>query len=280
MSADPSVGEEFPPLHYVSRDMGIAYRFTSPESAEVHVPVTPFLVGADGAVRSEVLLNVFDEVSGFLAVMPVLPDWVATADFQFGVDPVPAGDTVEFRARILKTGKRLVIVESEAWTGGARAGWAAAGFSRVPRSGSNASFEMPELDTSVVYDLAVEGSGFKADYPEALGIETIDGPAGVLQLAFSDYISNSAHIAHGGVAGGVALLAAETASGGSATWRATDAHFHYLAPGRVGPFRTTAEPLVAHAERQVWRVQLTDTGDDDRLMTVVSVTTLPVANEG
>jgi acyl-coenzyme A thioesterase PaaI-like protein len=274
MSAEPTYGDDFPPAHYVSRDMGIAYRFTSETSAEVHLPVTPHLVAPDGAVRSEVLFSVFDEVSGFLAVFPVLPDWIATADFQFGVDPVPAGDTVEFRSEILKVGKRLVVLESEAWTGGARTAWAAAGFSRVPRSGSNADFEMPPVDTSAVYDLALDGSGFTTAYPEAVGMQIVDGPAGVLELALDDYIRNSAQIVHGGVAGGLALLAAETASGGAAAWRAVDAHFHYLAPGRVGPFRTATEPLVVADDRQVWRVRLTDTGDGDRLMTAVSVTTV------
>lgn len=280
MSAEPTYGEEvFPPPHYVSRDLGIAYRFTSETSAQIRLPVSPHVVAPDGALRSEVLLAVFDEVSGFLAVMPVLPDWVATADFQFGALPVPAGDEVEFRAQILKVGKRLVIVESEAWTGGARAAWASAGFSRVPRSGTNATFEMPPVDTSAVYDLAIKGSGFTEPYPDALAISTIDHRGGVLELPFTDYISNSAHIVHGGVAGGLAMLAAETASAAAADdgahWRAVDAHFHYLAAGRVGPFRTAVEPLVEGDDRRVWRVRLTDAGADGQLMTVVTVTTMP-----
>lgn len=279
MSAEVSYGEEFPPVDYVSRDLGIAYRFTSETSAEVRLPVQPHLVGPDGGLRSEVLYSVFDEVSGFLAVMPVLPDWIATADFQFGTTPVPVGETVDFRSQILKVGKRLVILESEAWTNGARTAWASAGFSRVPRSGTNATFEMPPIDTSVVYDMALEGSGFTEPYPDALGITTVDAAGGVLELPLTGYIRNSAQIVHGGVAGGLAMLAAEAASQGStdssAPWRAVDAHFHYLAPGRVGPFRTTTERLVAGDDRQVWRVRLTDRGADDQLMTIVSVTTLP-----
>lgn len=283
MSAEPTYGEAFPPVHYVSRDLGIAYRFTSETSAEVRLPVQEHLVGPDGALRSEVLLAVFDEVSGFLAVMPLLPDWVATADFQFGTDPVPVGDVVEFRSEILKVGKRLVVVESEAWTAGRRTAWASAGFSRVPRSGTNATFEMPPIDTTVVYDMALEGSGFREPYPDALGITTLDAAAGVLELPLTDYIRNSAHIVHGGVAGGLAMLAAETASqaaaGGATAWRAVDAHFHYLAPGRVGPFRTTTERLVDGTGRQVRRVRLTDRGAGDQLMTIVSVTTLPTTGE-
>jgi acyl-coenzyme A thioesterase PaaI-like protein len=279
MSAEASYGEDFPPRRHVSRDLGIAYRFTAGDRAQVRIPVTPHVVGADGAVRSEVLLSVFDEVSGFLAVFSTLPDWVATADFQFGVDPVPATDEVELRARLLKAGKRLVVIEAEAWTSGRRTAWAAAGFSRVPRSGANAEFDMPELDTTTVHDLAVEGSGLDRAYPEAVGIRMVEGATGTLELDFSQYVRNSAGILHGGVGGGLSLLSAEAASGGSPSWRAVDAHFHYLSPGRLGPFRTTATLLAATDERQTWRVGVVDAGDADRLMTMASVTTVPINRE-
>lgn len=278
MSADPAPVDDFPPARHISRDLRIACSFSARETAQAKVPVTTHLIGPDGAVRSEVLLSLFDEVSGFLAVFSVLPDWVATADCQFGVDPVPAGDEIELRARIVKAGKRLVVVESEASTGGRRTAWAAAGFSRVPRSGANADLEMPDADTSVVYDLALEDSGFDSPFPEALGIETLDAASGSVQLAFSSYVRNTAGLLHGGVGGALALLAAEAASGPTGEWRAVDAHFHYLSPGRVGPFRTSATPLAEHSGRRVWRAEVADVGDDDRVMTVVSVTTVPATS--
>jgi uncharacterized protein (TIGR00369 family) len=266
--------EDFPPAKHVSRDLGIAYRFTGADSSEVRIPTTPHLLRPDGTVRSEVLLTVFDEAAGFLAVFSILPDWVATADFQFGVDPVDAGDDIELRAQVLKAGARLVVVDLEAWTAGRRTAWSTAAFSRVPRSGANADFEMPEPDTEAVHDLALEGSGFDAAYPDALGLRTVEASAGVVELAFSDYTRNSAGILHGGVVGTLSLRAAEVASGDADRWRAIDAHLHYLSPGRVGPFRTSAEPLVVGADRQVWRVELTDIGGG-RAMTVATVTTVP-----
>jgi acyl-coenzyme A thioesterase PaaI-like protein len=279
MSADPDFADDYPPARHVSRDLGIACRFTSAQTAEARVPVTPAVVGADGAVRSEVLLSVFDEVAGFLAVFSVLPDWIATADFQFGVAPVPAGDEVELKAEIIKAGKRLVVVECEAWTDGRRTAWAAAGFSRVPRSGANAQIDMPESDPSVVYDLALADSGFDRPFPEALGIATLDAEAGSLEVTFGPYLRNTAGLLHGGVGGGLGLLAAEAASGGSTRWRAIDAHFHYLSPGRVGPFRTSAGRLGGHATRQVWLVEVVDGVDDDRPLTAATVSTAPAVPE-
>jgi hypothetical protein len=47
----------------------------------------------------------------------------------------------------------------------------------------------------------------------------------------------------------------------------------------LGPFRTTATLLAATDERQTWRVGLVDAGDGDRLMTMASVTTVPIRRE-
>ncbi|MDZ7731970.1 MAG: thioesterase family protein [Acidimicrobiia bacterium] len=101
--------------------------------------------------------------------------------------------------------------------------------------------------------MALEDSGFDAPYPDAVGLRTLDPADGVVELTFGDYTRNSAGILHGGVVGALSLRAAEEASGGSAGWRAVEAHFHYLAPGRVGPFRTHAEPLADHPGRRVAR---------------------------
>lgn len=276
MSASP-YAEDFPPDRHVSRDLGVNYRLTSRTSSEVRLPVTEHLLHDDRSVRSDVLLTVFDEAAGFLAIFSVLPDWLATADMTIGVDPRPVGDEVVFETRILKAGKRLVVVEAEASISGERTAWAATAFSRVPRSARNADFEIPEPDPDTVHHMAVAGSGLDRSYPDALGIRTLDATHGVVELEGDDYTRNSAGLLHGGVGGTICLAAVEAlASSAGGRWRTIDAHFHYLSPGRVGPFRTSAHTLARHAERSVSRVELVDAGDDDRVMTVATITTTPL----
>ena len=51
---------------------------------------------------------------------------------------------------------------------------------------------------------------------------------------------------------------------------------HYLAAGRVGPFRATAEPLERSAARSSFRVELRDLGRD-RVIALIETTTRPLA---
>jgi uncharacterized protein (TIGR00369 family) len=91
-----------------------------------------------------------------------------------------------------------------------------------------------------------------------------------LTLAITDQLRNPWGILHGGVTASLVDLVSRHATGGAAT---TDTVLHFLSPGRVGPVTATAFPYGRRADGVLVRVEVRDTGNDDRLM-AVAVTTV------
>jgi uncharacterized protein (TIGR00369 family) len=143
-------------------------------------------------------------------------------------------------------------------------------FSRLPRREDNREVEIDE-DSHQTVDLAAPGSRLTRPYLEELAIRVLDEAAGVVELDMTDYVRNSVGALQGGT---VAILAdvagqhaARIATGKPLT--TSDLAIHYLLQGRVGPFRTRAKVLRATNDTALTRVDVIDSGADDRLITVV-----------
>jgi acyl-coenzyme A thioesterase PaaI-like protein len=91
------------------------------------------------------------------------------------------------------------------------------------------------------------------------------------------------HNSLGAIQGGVVALSLERGGSWAAEaelgrpCRTTDLHIHYLALGRSGPFRARAEVLrVEPRGAVVSRVELVDTGAEDRLLALGVATAEPI----
>jgi len=108
----------------------------------------------------------------------------------------------------------------------------------------------------------------------------VDEVAGVVELEMSDYVLNSFRALQGGA---VALLAdvageqvARACSGNALA--TSDLAIHYLAQGKVGPFRTRVTVVRTISDTTLTRVEVIDTGADDRLLAIaMNTATLDVA---
>ena len=279
----PELGE-FPPAAHLGRELHIAHRLPAADRIVLTIPVVPEVLDDDGTIAREVLTTVLDEATGFVAVYASLPDWGSTASLAMRFAPVPieARGQVVVDGRVVKAGKRLVFVEAVArWDGHPDrpiVALASGEFAKVGRRGDNLTMDLPPPDPDQVFAMGLEGSALGVPYRERLGLRVVDGPGGIVELPFTDYVRNSSGILHGGVVGALAVASVEAAAGE----RVTDAHVQYLSAGRHGPFRTSVERLDAVGTGRLWRTQTFDvgggTGGDSpgHLMTRATATTASI----
>ena len=102
----------YPPTRHFLSDLCMEAEVTSESSAQVRIPVTPFITGADGGVRAGVLATLVDVVGGSAALRSLHPDWMATADLTLQVLRPATGPSVEARASVLRRGRTTLVVEA------------------------------------------------------------------------------------------------------------------------------------------------------------------------
>jgi acyl-coenzyme A thioesterase PaaI-like protein len=117
--------------------------------------------------------------------------------------------------------------------------------------------------------MAEVDSRLRAPLADVLGIRVVDGAGGALEAPVTDWGRNSMGAMQGGVVAMLADFAAEQALRAESKTPVVvrDMQITYLGFGRVGPVRTSAVLLGEGAAR----VDIVDTGAEDRQMTTVSV---------
>jgi acyl-coenzyme A thioesterase PaaI-like protein len=261
----------FPPRRHLSRDLGLVFRFLSLTEAETTLAIDEHLCDQLGVLRPEVLVTVLDEAAASASVFAALPDWMTTLDLSVTLLPVPAGDSMRVRTRVLRAGKRIIVLAADAHSGGRRVGAASIGLARVPQSGAATGAALDAPDPDEAFDLRVGGSGFTSSFAEAVGIRLATVAGFEHELDFGGYVANTASTLHGGLSAGLAVYSAESRCRGE---RVRDAHFRFLSPGTVGPFRTRVTRVGGDANATSWSVHTVDGGDGDRLLVSSTVTTV------
>jgi acyl-coenzyme A thioesterase PaaI-like protein len=261
----------FPPREHLSRDLGLVFRFLSLTEAETTLAVGEHVVDQLGVLRPEVLVTVLDEAAASASVFAALPDWMTTLDLSVTLLPVPAGDSMRVRTRVLRAGKRIIVLAADAHSGGRRVGAASIGLARVPQSGAATGAALDAPDPAEAFDLRVDSSGFTTPFAETVGIRRSAVYGYEHELDFRGYVANTASTLHGGLSAGLAAYSAESCCRGE---RVRDAHFRFLSPGTDGPFRTRVTRVGGDANATSWSVHTVDGGDDNRLLVSSSVTTV------
>jgi acyl-coenzyme A thioesterase PaaI-like protein len=194
---------------------------------------------------------------------------MTTLDLSVVLLPLPASDHLTIRTSLVRSGRRVIVLSSEARSGGRLVGWASIGLARVAQSGAAVGAAIEPPDPEQRYDLSLPGSGFVRRFGDAVGFRRAGGD-GSIELPFSPYIANTADTLHGGVGAALAAKAVEARALGQ---RVRDLHVRYLSPGTTGPFRTDVQRIGGDANAASWRVDVVDGGDRNRLLLSSSITT-------
>lgn len=240
------------------------------ESRPLDVPPTararpyPELCRA-GVVRAAVNVMLADMLAGFVSEAQVEHDWIFTTDLSVRVDLRPAPAHIDGVGRPVRIGRNIVVAEVELTADDGPYGYGIGSFIRVPRRHGDP--EKPKLNE---VGPATDTVRFDRPLAEEVGIEVTDPSCGAVAVPITDELRNPAGAMQGAIVGLTGEVAAETLAdhvlGG--THVVTGLDIRYLNMGRVGPVRTHAA-FVGDPAGGMIRVDLHDTGMDDRRMTSV-----------
>jgi uncharacterized protein (TIGR00369 family) len=138
---------------------------------------------------------------------------------------------------------------------------------RLPRRADTPKFYEDSIDSMV---FAMQDSGLSRSLLDAVGIETIDGAAGIVELSLCKYIRNSFGALHGGVFALLIDRAGQEAARASTGMPLVtqDLNIYYLSQGKVGPFITNATVIRDKYDTIMTRVEVRDSGANNRLLAV------------
>lgn len=269
-----SVSGDYPPLRHMLRDLLISVEFQEKTHCVVRAPVVPQICADRGGVHVGVVATLVDVLGATLAIRAIYPDWIATAGLSiYTIRPAKSG-TVVASGTVLRAGQSINVIDvdireelSDSTHSSSSIGAAIMTFSRLPRRKDTIEVEADSVN-GVAF--AVEGSGLPRRYLDEVGLQILDNTAGIVEVKMTDYVRNSFGAIQGGI---VALLAdvagqcaARAATGKPLTTK--DLTIHYLSQGKVGPFRTRARVLRETKDTVLTRVELVDSGANDRLLMV------------
>jgi uncharacterized protein (TIGR00369 family) len=229
------------------------------------------LRGPGGPVRAGALLTIADTVGGMCAGLAALPAWVVSTNLMMRIDAGDHAGPLALDARIRRVGRNAVVTQVEITDAGADDVVIADGVLTsavlVPEGGP------PDFGRPMVLESAgVQSDGLPVDpvlpLLDFFAIQPVDATA--VGLDITDRVRNPWGILHGGATAVlVDAVATHTVGDGAVT---TDVVLHFLRPGRVGPAVARATVLGRRRDGHLLRVEVVDTGADDRVMAVAVAT--------
>ncbi len=235
------------------------------------LPIVPEILTDQGGVCAGALATLVDVYCGGLALEAAHPNWLATLDLSLHLlAPLERGNVVA-RGSVLRAGRQTVVLEvSLADDAGGEAGLATMTFAILERRADTPVYARDFAESRT--DFALPGSGLSAPFAERLGIRVVDAKAGSVELDMSDYVLNSLSALQGGAA--AALVDAVSVAHGRALLGTpvvtTDLEVHYLALGKLTPFRAQARVLRSDSRSATLRVEVRESGPDARLCYVAT----------
>jgi uncharacterized protein (TIGR00369 family) len=268
--------EGYPPQDHMIRDLQVSLEVDGTGLSTIRAPVVPEICTDQGAMYVGVMATLVDILGGGLSIMAVSPDWSATSGLSIHTTGRATSGEVAATGSVIRTGRTMIVVSVDIYevTGNSALkskaiGSAMIDFSRLPRRKDTLEIVIDE-GAAEAFQFAVEGSGLIRPYLDEVGMRVLNETAGVVELKMSDYIRNSFRSLQGGIVAILADVAGQHAAR-AATGKpliTSDLLIHFISQGKVGPFRTKAEVLRAKENTALTRIEVIDTGADDRLITV------------
>jgi acyl-coenzyme A thioesterase PaaI-like protein len=254
--------------------------------------LTDALRTPSGEVSLGLVVTLVDVGASDPALATCRPDWTATHDLSlYGAGWITEGPIV-VDSQLVRVGKKMMIVESTVYdghgiddleslrdaidsgTGSESSAVSLAGsglvtFVRLPGSAaSGVDTYDPASWVGKVRHRQPDGPPVGTMY-ERMGLTVLDAAGGVAELALTPYVSNSIGTINGGAQAVLIEAAAEAMRPGLV---ARDVQIHYLTQVKAGPARTIGTVLRDGPDHSVVRVAMVDAGNDDRLLSLATVT--------
>jgi acyl-coenzyme A thioesterase PaaI-like protein len=265
--ADPAPpAEAYPPRDHLLRDLGIVVLPARGGRLEATLPAGA--LGRDGCVPAGVLATLVDVAGGGAALAAARPGWIATAGLDLRLRAGVHGDagTLVVQPELLRRSRSRVTLEVRVQTPGVEAPCALAvmDFAVLEARGEVQRQAGEDASTArLAFERQAQGPAPRLR--RRLGLRIVDAPAGVCELPHEAFVCNSLGALQGGALAILADAAVE-AAGGARTEALT---LHYLALGRVGPYRSEARVLRRDAAGAWVRARIHDRGADERLLALV-----------
>jgi acyl-coenzyme A thioesterase PaaI-like protein len=244
----------------------------------------PSLRSASGSVEIGALATLADATAGGLAALAASPDWIATSDLTLHLAGPVTATRILGRGRVLRRGKsKIVLAVDLESTEGVTLGVATMGFSLLPRRDGNPIMESSAEATTHSFLPISEDPGDASEenhIHDAIGLSTIADVVGGVESGMTDYVVNTLGAMQGGAVATLgaasASSAVQAAAGGDELFECVDLVITYLSLGKVGPIRASAVVTQITDDWGSARVEIRDSGSENRLMAVVTATALRV----
>lgn len=246
-----------------------------PTRLRSRVPVDTHVLDEAGGLHAGALLTVVDSVGGYLAGLSVQPDGVVTTSMTLRMGRRRHVGPLLCEASVLRKGRASVVVLVSVTDEGdddAAVASCVMTCAVLARESPDPTFGRP------VHHPMAPPQPEPVSLVEFFGVQP--GSGLVTRLEIGDYLRNTWGILHGGAIALLSDLAAVRAvrfEAGSAqgALSATDMVLHYLAPARVGPVEARCTVMGTRPDASVVRVAMYDTGVEDRMIALASVTVSP-----
>ncbi|MFD6855962.1 PaaI family thioesterase [Rhodococcus sp. NPDC060090] len=271
-------------------DFGITSLQVSRERAIMGATVTEKLCTPTGTASLGFLTTLVDIVASSPALVVGSPDWTATQDLSIHSAGFLRPGPIAIDAKLIRVGKKTILVETDVYDthgvtdlreiansidtpGAGRLTLAARGlvtFVRLPRSAAtlgDVATYTPEEWVGSIREYPI--TPIDDDVFSRLNLREIDGSHGEFELDLTGFVANSIGTIQGGAQ---ALLAEAAANAMRPELVATDIQIHYLAQVKKGPARSYGTVVRDAADHSVIKVALVDSGADDKLLTLLTIT--------
>lgn len=263
----------YPPEKHVLRDLCLTSYWVSEDEIRYVAPVVDALRDASGSVALGPLFAMVDMACAQRAIYEAEGDWAGTIDLSFSSGAPLLKGPIVIVARVLRVGRRLITGCCEVFDGdgsesaGALCGTATGTFNRMRRELARDDESLMTKDIGRRHSWALESSGFDRPVYEKMGLR--EREPGVIELAKSDYVTNSFGTINGGASAITSVAAAESAAGED--FIARDLSIRYIGRADNGPVRTRSTVVRRDDGGAAVDVQLLDSGAGDALVTVATV---------
>jgi len=241
-----------PDRHFI-RALGLSMRPLD-GGVEGRVALTPAMrAPGTRCPRLAILATLVDVVAGHVPDGPRTP----TIDLRIQtIDSVPEDGEIRLFGRALRVGRRLVVAETRLADASGRE------FAIATTTFKNQVLDATPFDVEVPPGAVIES------FEALVGARVVDATA--LELDPAPELSNGRiGTVQGGVQAFLAELAAERVAGPGA--RAVDLDIRFLSRLSAGPLRARAERIGEAGGLESVAVRLEDAGDEDRLVSTVSL---------
>lgn len=230
--------------------------------------LSEYLSVAPGWPSAAVLLTFADVLIGVAASRATAPRISVTSSLTVHLTgPADQGAEMDFRCRLLKSGRSVTVGETVVTAGAAVIATAIGTFQASPRPQDTVA---PWMTRTVTMEHVASPH---PTFAEHVGLRDLQ--AGVAEIGLRPDLMNATEALQGGLVAFVGEMAARSAATAAlGTTAVVDGlEVHYLAAARVGPFVARADTLGPRLQQ----VFVTDAGRDGRLLAVMAAHTRPAS---